>query len=306
LAQTKDQLHLWSTHSSMATTPISFTHASMTEEATIDSLSTQASMTEEATIQDSLHAAVEEAVLVVHHWDAHLSFKITSAVLCSSKDPCIFDMPLEEQDIFNVGSTVHLSGMKLCFNPTDFPFDGNFKESPATWSKPLQPLCPCSANNGFRQTRMAFLGSCFKLLCCTHWTACSDISASKSTVPSDHWESNIRSDRQSGSLPKGHNSLRQTSCSPPNCLSKVCGVKLFLGLRLLSPWWSQSEKTPIIQGPWPKLCGEITQINNLIDCMLKKTIGQQCAWHVVGRSWNRCLQGHHLAALGSGRESDDC
>jgi hypothetical protein len=90
---------------------------------------------------------------------------------------------------------------------------------------------------------MAFLGSCFKLLCCTHWTACSDISASKSTVPSDHWESNIRSDRQSGSLPKGHNSLRQTSCSPPNCLSKVCGVKLFLGLRLLSPRWSQSEKT---------------------------------------------------------------
>jgi hypothetical protein len=66
----------------MATAPIPFTHASMTEEATIDSLSAHASMTEEATkaIATSLSLFCQKWLRVlVHEW--HSQAAVQTVVL---------------------------------------------------------------------------------------------------------------------------------------------------------------------------------------------------------------------------------
>jgi hypothetical protein len=51
----------------------------------------------------SLFSAAEEAVTRAHIWDAKLVFKVTSGVAVGSKNPCIFGLPVTDQDLFEVG-----------------------------------------------------------------------------------------------------------------------------------------------------------------------------------------------------------
>ncbi len=53
---------------------------------------------------DSIYAAAEDAISTAHCWDAHLPFKLTSCVHIESKNPSLFELPMSEQDIFDVGS----------------------------------------------------------------------------------------------------------------------------------------------------------------------------------------------------------
>jgi hypothetical protein len=39
--------------------------------------------------------------------------------------------------------------MKFCFDPTEFPFDGDFKNSPGTWAKLVGTIFRQAAENGF-------------------------------------------------------------------------------------------------------------------------------------------------------------
>jgi hypothetical protein len=109
--------------------------------------STHASI-DEVTV-DSLYAAVALAVTASHSWDAHLGFKLTSGVFETDQSPHVLSLPMTEQDLFGLGSARHLKGLKYYFDPAEFPFDGIFKTSKATWSELTRRLCRSAASNGY-------------------------------------------------------------------------------------------------------------------------------------------------------------
>jgi hypothetical protein len=97
---------------------------------------------------DSLYAAVALAVTDSQSWDAHLGFKLTSGVFETDQSPHVLSLPVTEQDLFGLGLAFHLKGLKYYFDPAEFPFDGNFKTSKATWSELTRRLCRSAASNG--------------------------------------------------------------------------------------------------------------------------------------------------------------
>jgi hypothetical protein len=203
-----------STYASSMLTPIAqvaWTHASI-DEVTVD----------------SLYAAVALAVTDSHSWDAHLGFKLTSGVFETDQSPHVLSLPVTEQDLFGLGSACHLKGLKYYFDPAEFPFDGNFKTSKATWSELTRRLCRSAASNGYCLSSKGILAPNKKFPFCTR-NFVDEGSSSKSTCPSDYRSSFLKSDKGTGARPAGRDLPRRATTSRPTCKAEKYGVRLLFG-----------------------------------------------------------------------------
>jgi hypothetical protein len=178
---------------------------------------------------DSLYAAVELAVADNHSWDAQLGFKLTSGVFQTDQFPHVHSLPVNEQDLFDLGAASHLKGLKYYFDPVEFPFDGNFKTSKASWSELTRRLCRSAANNGYSLQSKGVVSPDKKLLFCTRGSLYEG-SASKSTCPSDYRSSYLKSDKRAGARPEGRDLPRRATTSRPTCKAERCGVRLLFGV----------------------------------------------------------------------------
>lgn len=153
--------------------------------------STIASMEGARPTVDALYDAVESAVSDTHSWDAQLFFKLSPGFLLSEQSPNVFGLPFTEQDLFDVGSGTAGStgnGIKFYFDPTEFPFDGDFKTSTDTWPNLSRRLVRSAAENGYnlmqrgQNTKDKYDT---KTMHCVRWVKAS-ASLSTSTGPSDY------------------------------------------------------------------------------------------------------------------------
>jgi hypothetical protein len=192
--------------------PVTSTYASSILTPIAQVASTHASINE-VTV-DSLCAAVELAATDSHSWDAHLGFKLTSGVFETDQSPHVLSLPVTEQDLFDLGLACHLKGLKHYSDPAEFPFDGNFKTSKATWSELTRCLCRSAASNGCCFSSKGVLAPQKKLLFCTRNFVYKG-SSSKSTCPSDYRSSFLKSDKQTGARPAGRDSPRRATTSRP-------------------------------------------------------------------------------------------
>jgi hypothetical protein len=172
--------------------------------------------------------AVALAVTDSHSWDAHLGFKLTSRVFETDQSPHVLSLPMTEQDLFGLGSARHLKGLKYYFGPAEFPFDGNFKTSNATWSELTRRLCRSAASNGHCLSSKGLLAPNKKFLFCSR-NFVYEGSFSKSTCPSDYPSSFLKSDKRTGARPAGRDLPRCATTSRPTCNAEKCGVRLLFG-----------------------------------------------------------------------------
>jgi hypothetical protein len=145
--------------------PVASTYASSMLTPIAQVASTHASINEVPV--DSLYAAVALAATDSHSWDAHLGFKLTSGVFETDQSPHVLSLPVTKQDLFGLGSARHLKGLKYYVDPAEFPFDGNFKTSKATWSELTRRLCRSAASNGCCLSSKGLLAPNKKFLFCT-------------------------------------------------------------------------------------------------------------------------------------------
>jgi hypothetical protein len=179
---------------------------------------------------DSLCAAVESAVSDTHSWDAQLFFKLSAGVLLADKSPNTFGLPLKEQDLFDVGSNPGVKGIKFYFDPTEFPFDGDFSTSAATWPNLARRLSRSAAENGYKLSQQGRQSrSHDKQLWCSRGVKAAP-ATSKSHGPSDYRPSFLKSDRRAGSRPDGRDPPRRRSSARPTCVAELCGARLFFGV----------------------------------------------------------------------------
>jgi hypothetical protein len=119
--------------------------------------------------------------------------------------------------------------MKFYFDPTEFPFDGDFKNSPGTWAKLLGTIFRQAAENGFHLlANGARVASC-RVLSCNRFRICTP--TANAHTPADYRASFIRSDRRAGSRgATGITGARRKNSSRPTTKSETCSCKVVIGV----------------------------------------------------------------------------
>jgi hypothetical protein len=145
----------------------------------------------------------------------------------------IFDLPITVQDLFAIGSNSCFKGLKYYFDPTEFPFDGDFKNSLHSATKLFQRLFRCAVENGYRLVLNGCggigKGNKEKVLICNRKMVAKPTN-SKSTGPFDFRSSSVKSDKRSCSRPEGRDLPRRKPSSRPASKTTACQVRLTLGV----------------------------------------------------------------------------
>jgi hypothetical protein len=115
---------------------------------------------------------------------------------------------MTDQDIFEVVSNPIYQGWKLYFDPIEYPFDGDFKNSIVTWSKLSTQLFRTAAENWFHLLSNGIAYSSYqRYLFCSRYRTCKPSDARHN--PANYRGSFIKSERRSGSRgPDGRKGAR--------------------------------------------------------------------------------------------------
>ena len=124
-----------------------------------------------------------------------------------------------------------MKDLKFYFDTKEFPYDGNFKSSSATWPNLACCLVQSAAENGFNllQKSMGDKTATIKRMNCTRGLV-SRSSTSKSEAPPDYRKSYLKADRRTGSCPEGCDLPRRRCSTRTSCKSGLCKVKLVFGV----------------------------------------------------------------------------
>jgi hypothetical protein len=119
--------------------------------------------------------------------------------------------------------------MKFYFDPTVYPFDGDFKTSTTTWKELSNQLFRSAAENGFHLVANGTRTPTRRALLCTRFRKCQTTSNSK--TPDEHRTSHISSNRRKGSRgPEGISGARRRNSARSQNQGDVCPVRITIGV----------------------------------------------------------------------------